>query len=96
MKKLTELYEEIDRLKAHNLVCDIKYRLSNAKRADLPYSYLETILITFRNHIEQEKISEVRDYIENVYGKTGGVEHVSLKSSHIIELCVVKSETTMR
>jgi hypothetical protein len=96
MSTLTKLYEEIQELKARSLVCDIRYEIHNAKRADLPYTYHQVIVLTFLPSIEDEKIIRVRDYIEHVYGQKGlPVEQVEMRSSHVIKLYIIKSRETV-
>lgn len=96
MKSLTDLYEEIERLKLNNLTCDVTYIVSNMGANQKPPTTIEIISIKFPASIEESKIVRVCDYIERTYGHYGGpVQKASLTASHTLRLEVVKPLSTL-
>lgn len=93
MKNLENFYQEIDRLKQHNLVSSVIYKISNAKRADLPYTYNEIVSIYFMSTIDNKKIVDVLDYLRSEYiHETSCIEWVEMRTSHSIDVCVIRRE----
>jgi hypothetical protein len=91
MSLLTKLYEELDRLLRSRLVEDVSFVICNAPHAQAPGSYKDLVSIRFPSSVQDQKISRIRDYIEQEYGRSGlPVEKVELRSSHIIHIHILK------
>lgn len=91
MGLLEKLYQELDMLKRKNLASDVTYIISNAPYSNAPGSYFDLVSIRFPDSIEAQKIVEVKNYIQETYGKFGvPVEKVDLRSSHIIQIHIIK------
>ena len=86
-KTVDDLYREIDTVRNINLVSNVTFAARRISRNIC----VEVIDINFNLAIDSEKILDVYEYIEKTYSKDNQlVEHMELRSSHCIQLEVIR------